>query len=240
MRTPTRRRVRRLRDNPEGQMTILEHLTELRDRLLRCVLALFIITTTVAFVVVYEPVLRFVTKSYCTIPAKYRVATAGGGCRLLALSPPGPDRHPHPGRPHGRGAAVPVDGREALLPGDAQGVAGGGGDHHRGGGGDHPQPGPHQPVRHGDPHVDLLVRRRRGRQVAHRAGPRPPPRPTRASHQHAVGALITVASHRSPRAGPRVADNGPPEGSRRRRAPGLRCWIWLRRRGWTRSGRGSC
>ena len=68
-------------------MTILEHLTELRDRLLRCVLALFIITTTVAFVVVYEPVLRFVTKSYCTIPAKYRVATAGGGCRLLALSP---------------------------------------------------------------------------------------------------------------------------------------------------------
>src|SRR6266498_2611557 len=83
MRTPTRRRVRRLRDNPEGQMTILEHLTELRDRLLRCVLALFI-TTTVAFVVVYEPVLRFVTKSYCTIPAKYRVATAGGGCRLLA------------------------------------------------------------------------------------------------------------------------------------------------------------
>src|SRR6266536_2918131 len=105
MRTPTRRRVRRLRDNPEGQMTILEHLTELRDRLLRCVLALFIITTTVAFVVVYEPVLRFVTKSYCTIPAKYRVATAGGGCRLLALSPPGPDRHPHPGRPHGRAAA---------------------------------------------------------------------------------------------------------------------------------------
>src|SRR6266511_2843339 len=82
MRTPTRRRVRRLRDNPEGQMTILEHLTELRDRLLRCVLALFI-TTTVAFVVVYEPVLRFVTKSYCTIPAKYRVAPTVG--LLLAM-----------------------------------------------------------------------------------------------------------------------------------------------------------
>src|SRR6266542_3219861 len=67
-------------------MSILEHIAELRDRLLRCVLAL-VVTTTVAFAVLYEPVLSFVTKSYCTIPAKYRLATAGGGCRLLALGP---------------------------------------------------------------------------------------------------------------------------------------------------------
>src|SRR6266511_2503021 len=220
MRTPTRRRVRRLRDNPEGQMTILEHLTELRDRLLRCVLALFI-TTTVAFVVVYEPVLRFVTKSYCDIPAKYRVATAGGGCRLLALSPLDPIgirirvaltvgllvampylayqlwRFITPGLKRSeKRYAVPFALASTIL--FAMGVAGGGGDHHRGGGGDHPQPGPHQPVRHGDPHVDLLLRRRRGRQVAHRAGPRPTPRPTRASHQHAVGA----ADHRGGAGGP--------------------------------------
>ncbi len=86
MRVPTRHRVRRLRDNPEGRMTVVEHLTELRERLLRCVLAL-VVTSTVAFAVLYEPVLRFVTRSYCTIPASYRVATAGGGCKLLALGP---------------------------------------------------------------------------------------------------------------------------------------------------------
>jgi sec-independent protein translocase protein TatC len=67
-------------------MTLLEHIAELRDRLLRSVLVL-LVTTTVAFAVLYEPVLRFVTKSYCDIPAKYRIATAGGGCRLLALGP---------------------------------------------------------------------------------------------------------------------------------------------------------
>jgi sec-independent protein translocase protein TatC len=67
-------------------MSILEHIAELRDRLLRCVLALAI-TTTVSFVVLYQPVLSFVTRSYCSIPAKFRVATAGGGCRLLALGP---------------------------------------------------------------------------------------------------------------------------------------------------------
>src|SRR6266487_225806 len=67
-------------------MSILEHIAELRDRLLRCVLALAI-TTTVSFVVLYQPVLSFVTRSYCSIPAKFRVATAGSGCRLLALGP---------------------------------------------------------------------------------------------------------------------------------------------------------
>ena len=88
MRTPTRRRLRRLRrlrDNPEGEMTLLEHLFELRARLVRSVLAL-VVATVVAFAVLYEPVLHFATRSYCDIPAKYRV-TPAGDCRLLALGP---------------------------------------------------------------------------------------------------------------------------------------------------------
>src|SRR6266498_809602 len=40
-------------------------------------------------------------------------------------------------------------------------------------GGDHAQPGPDQPVRDGDPDVDLLFRGGGRRQVGHRAGPRP-------------------------------------------------------------------
>ncbi len=86
MRTPVRRRLRRLRDNPEGEMSLLEHIAELRDRLIRACLAL-VVTTVVAFTWLYQPLLRFVTKSYCDIPARYRIATAGGGCRLAALGP---------------------------------------------------------------------------------------------------------------------------------------------------------
>src|SRR5262245_31260490 len=67
-------------------MSILEHIAELRDRLVRACIALAI-TTTLAFTWLYEPLLRFVTHSYCSIPARYRISTAAGDCRLLALSP---------------------------------------------------------------------------------------------------------------------------------------------------------
>jgi len=67
-------------------MSLLEHLTELRDRLVRCGVALAV-TTTVAFAWLYEPLLHFVTRSYCDLPASYRIASAEGGCRLAALGP---------------------------------------------------------------------------------------------------------------------------------------------------------
>jgi sec-independent protein translocase protein TatC len=67
-------------------MSILEHLAELRDRLVRACLAL-VITTALAFTWLYSPLLTFVTRSYCSIPGKYRISTATGDCRLLALSP---------------------------------------------------------------------------------------------------------------------------------------------------------
>jgi len=70
-------------------MSILEHIAELRSRLVKSCIALAV-TTTVAFTApVYDRVLEFVTRSYCDLPARLRIATAAGdaGCGLAALSP---------------------------------------------------------------------------------------------------------------------------------------------------------
>ena len=69
-------------------MTILEHLAELRDRLIKSCAAL-VITSLVAFFVLYNPALKLLTTSYCHLPAKYRFANAAGvaRCQLLATSP---------------------------------------------------------------------------------------------------------------------------------------------------------
>jgi sec-independent protein translocase protein TatC len=77
---------RRPRANPAGEMSILEHIGELRNRLAKSCLAL-VVTTTVAFAFLYDPVLDFMLRSYCDLPASVRVPVAGGGCRLAALSP---------------------------------------------------------------------------------------------------------------------------------------------------------
>ena len=79
---------RRPRANPTGEMSILDHIGELRSRLVKSCAAL-VITTLVAFAFLYEPVLDFVLRSYCQLPADVRIGTAAGdsGCRLAALSP---------------------------------------------------------------------------------------------------------------------------------------------------------
>ncbi len=77
---------RRPRANPTGEMPILEHVAELRSRLVKSCLALAV-TTVAAFAFLYDPVIRFLLHSYCELPARTRIATAGGGCRLAALSP---------------------------------------------------------------------------------------------------------------------------------------------------------
>ncbi len=70
-------------------MSILEHLIELRDRLVRSVIAL-LITTIVAFVWLYNPILHFITRAYCQIPLKYLPpGTTPGNCKLLVLGPLG-------------------------------------------------------------------------------------------------------------------------------------------------------
>ncbi len=80
-------RLRRAPRNPGAEMTILEHIAELRDRIVKSCIALAV-TTTVAAVWLYNPALKFLTTSYCHLPGQYRPATAAGSdCKLLALSP---------------------------------------------------------------------------------------------------------------------------------------------------------
>src|SRR4030095_9456813 len=69
-------------------MSILDHIGELRSRLVKSCVAL-VVTTTVAFAFLYNPVLDFVLRSYCALPASVRIGTsaADSGCRLAALSP---------------------------------------------------------------------------------------------------------------------------------------------------------
>jgi Tat protein translocase TatC len=70
-------------------MSILEHIAELRDRLVRSIAALFI-TTIGAFVWLYNPLLHFLTRAYCHIPLKYLPpGTTPDNCKLLVLGPMG-------------------------------------------------------------------------------------------------------------------------------------------------------
>ena len=75
-------RLRRAPANPGAEMSLLEHIAELRNRIIKSCLALAV-TTTVAFFVLYAPVLRFVTKAYCEVPAQYRVTPVTGKCALV-------------------------------------------------------------------------------------------------------------------------------------------------------------
>jgi sec-independent protein translocase protein TatC len=79
---------RRPRPNPAGEMSILEHVGELRSRLLKSCVAL-VVATLVAFALLYEPVIDFLLRSYCAIPPEARIGSVAedGGCRLAALSP---------------------------------------------------------------------------------------------------------------------------------------------------------
>jgi sec-independent protein translocase protein TatC len=79
---------RRPRANPTGEMSILEHIGELRNRLAKSCAAL-VVATLVAFSLLYEPVIDFLLRSYCALPAAARIGSVAedGGCRLAALSP---------------------------------------------------------------------------------------------------------------------------------------------------------
>jgi sec-independent protein translocase protein TatC len=80
-------RLRRAPANPGAEMTILEHIAELRDRLVRCFAAL-LVTTLISAFLLYDQTFRFITRSYCEIDPRYRITTASGqNCGLLAQSP---------------------------------------------------------------------------------------------------------------------------------------------------------
>ena len=69
-------------------MPILDHLAELRSRLIKSILAL-VVTMVVAWFVFYDPALSYATRLYCEgVPASQRGAFSGNGsCQLAVLSP---------------------------------------------------------------------------------------------------------------------------------------------------------
>jgi sec-independent protein translocase protein TatC len=75
-------RIRRRAKNPEGRMSVIDHLRELRRRI---VIALLIVAAgAVLGWIFYDPILRFLEHPYCSVPAQHRFpGTEGSGCHLI-------------------------------------------------------------------------------------------------------------------------------------------------------------
>ncbi|HEV7212037.1 MAG TPA: twin-arginine translocase subunit TatC [Blastococcus sp.] len=78
---PSRRRRRRPRD-PEATMSLIAHLTELRNRVAKALLAL-LIATAIAFWWYEHGLGAFIRAPYCGLPAHLRYGGSGAPCGLL-------------------------------------------------------------------------------------------------------------------------------------------------------------
>lgn len=84
--TDTEARPRRRPRTPEdSRMTLVEHLSELRSRIVKSLVAVAI--CTIAAYVLWEPIFEFLKQPYCALPADRRfTGTPGGtGCDLAVL-----------------------------------------------------------------------------------------------------------------------------------------------------------
>lgn len=71
------RNLRRRKSNPEARMAVMDHLRELRRRLI--LIVLIVAAGAVLGWYLYGPILDFLKHPYCSVPAKYRFTPVGGG-----------------------------------------------------------------------------------------------------------------------------------------------------------------
>jgi sec-independent protein translocase protein TatC len=73
-------RLRRHRD-PEGRMSVIDHLRELRHRI---IVALLIVTAgAIVGYIFYDPILHVLEHPYCSVPYKHRFPGTNTGCHLI-------------------------------------------------------------------------------------------------------------------------------------------------------------
>jgi sec-independent protein translocase protein TatC len=70
------RNLRRRKTNPEGRMAVMDHLRELRRRLI--LIVLIVAAGAVLGWYLYAPILDFLKNPYCSVPAKYRFVPQSG------------------------------------------------------------------------------------------------------------------------------------------------------------------
>lgn len=77
------RRLRRRKHNPDGRMSVMDHLRELRRRLITIVIIVAI--GAVLGWYLYDPILHFLERPYCSVSKKYRFtgSSAKDSCDLI-------------------------------------------------------------------------------------------------------------------------------------------------------------
>lgn len=88
--TASERRLlpRRKKRSPDGTMTLIEHLRELRNRVIKS--AIFIVLGMIVAYIFYNQILHLLQGPYCDIPPSHRLSFANekpGECKLLFTGP---------------------------------------------------------------------------------------------------------------------------------------------------------